>query len=131
MASAARSDKRSDRPSARHTARHSAKLDGTFTALADPTRRRVVDLLGSRPHRASEIATVCGMSRPAMSRHLRVLRTSGLIEERRDAQDARARIYQLRPEAIAELEHWVAEVQGLWEDQLASFQQHVEKRRNS
>jgi DNA-binding transcriptional ArsR family regulator len=104
-------------------------LDETFAALADPTRRRVVDLLGTRPHRAGEIATTFGMSRPAMSRHLRVLRTCGLVEERRDVQDARARVYQLRPEPISELESWVAEVQGFWTDQLASFKTHAEAKR--
>lgn len=104
-------------------------LDQTFTALADPTRRRVVDLLGKRPHRAGEIASAFGMSRPAMSRHLRVLRTTGLVEERRDAGDARARIYQLRPEPITELHAWVTDVQGFWEDQLASFAAHTERKR--
>jgi DNA-binding transcriptional ArsR family regulator len=78
-------------------------VDRTLSALADPTRRRVVDLLRERPRRAGEIAQTFGMSRPAMSRHLRVLRTHGLVEEQRDAGDARARVYQLRPEPIDEL----------------------------
>ncbi len=96
-------------------------LDRTLSALADPTRRRVVDLLRERPRRAGEIAQTFGMSRPAMSRHLRVLRTNGLVEEKRDAGDARARVYQLRPEPIDELSTWIGEVQRFWDDQLESF----------
>ncbi len=96
-------------------------LDRTLTALADPTRRRVVDLLRERPRRAGEIAETFGMSRPAMSRHLRVLRTHGLVEERKDERDARARVYRLRPEPIDELQSWIQEVQRFWDDQLESF----------
>ena len=96
-------------------------LDRTLSALADPTRRRVVDLLRERPRRAGEIAQTFGMSRPAMSRHLRVLRTNGLVEEKRDAGDARARVYQLRPEPIDELSTWIGDVQRFWDDQLESF----------
>ena len=105
-------------------------LDRTLSALADPTRRRVVDLLRERPRRAGEIAETFGMSRPAMSRHLRVLRTRGLVEEKRDAGDARARVYQLRPEPIDELSTWISDVQRFWDDQLESFRQlaHEKKR---
>ncbi len=104
-------------------------LDRTLSALADPTRRRVVDLLRERPRRAGEIAETFGMSRPAMSRHLRVLRTHGLVEERRDASDARARIYRLRPEPIDELSTWISEVQRFWDDQLESFRQLAEEKK--
>ena len=103
-------------------------LDRTLQALADPTRRRVVDLLREAPCRAGEIAEAFGMSRPAMSRHLRVLRTHGLVEESPDATDARARIYRLRPEPIDELSEWIAEVQRFWDDQLESFRQKAEER---
>ncbi len=104
-------------------------LDRTLSALAEPTRRRVVDLLRERPRRASEIATTFGMSRPAMSRHLRVLRTNGLIEEKRDMSDARARVYQLRPEPIDELSTWISDVQRFWDDQLESFRQLADERK--
>ncbi len=104
-------------------------LDRTLSALADPTRRRVVDLLRERPRRAGEIAETFGMSRPAMSRHLRVLRTHGLVEEKRDAADARARVYRLRPEPIDELSTWIAEVQRFWDDQLESFRQLAEDKK--
>ena len=83
------------------------ELDGTFEALSDPSRRGVVDLLRRGPRRASEIADALGMSRPAMSRNLRVLRECGLIEATADAVDARAKIFQLRPEPFAALRGWL------------------------
>ncbi len=104
-------------------------IDRTFSALADPTRRRVVDLLRERPRRAGEIAQTFGMSRPAMSRHLRVLRTRGLVEEKRDAGDARARVYHLRPEPIDELSTWISDVQRFWDDQLESFRQLADEKK--
>ena len=103
-------------------------LDRTLSALADPTRRRVVDLLREQPRRAGEIAEAFGMSRPAMSRHLRVLRTHGLVEERRDKSDARARIYRLRPQPIDELQTWISEVQRFWDEQLDSYRQRAEEK---
>lgn len=102
-------------------------LDGTLAALADPTRRRVVDLLRQEPLRAGKLADVFEMSRPAMSRHLRVLRTHGLVEESRDPDDARARLYRLRPEPIDELQVWISEVQRFWDDQLESFRKLAER----
>ncbi len=104
-------------------------IDRTLSALADPTRRCVVDLLRERPRRAGEIAQTFGMSRPAMSRHLRVLRTHGLVEEKRDARDARARVYQLRPEPIDELSTWISDVQRFWDDQLESFRQLADEKK--
>ena len=73
-------------------------LDDTFVALADPARRGVVDLLREKPRRAGELADELGLSAPAMSRHLRVLRETGLVERAFDEADARANIYRLRPE---------------------------------
>jgi DNA-binding transcriptional ArsR family regulator len=101
-------------------------LDETLAALADPTRRRVVDLLRERPRRAGELSAAFYLSAPAMSRHLRVLRTRGLVEEERAADDARARIYRLRPEPFDELQSWLAEVESFWTDQLDGFKRHAE-----
>ena len=64
-----------------------------------------------------------------MSRHLRVLRTHGLVEEKRDARDARARVYQLRPEPIDELSTWISDVQRFWDDQLESFRQLADEKK--
>jgi len=103
-------------------------LDDTLAALADPTRRRVIDLLRSKPRRAGELADAISMSAPAMSRHLRVLRKSGLVDEDGLDDDARVRVYRLRPERFAELRRWLDEVEGFWIDQLDAFARHAEKR---
>ena len=102
-------------------------LDRTLAALADPYRRRVVDLLRERPHRAGELAEAARLSFPAMSRHLKLLRTSGLIAEERDDLDSRVRIYRLRPEAMMELKAWLAETDALWARQLAAIKAHIQK----
>ena len=106
-----------------------ANLDDTLAALADPTRRRVVDSLRRRPRRAGELARELRMSAPAMSRHLRVLRTGGLVEEERDEKDARARVYRLRQEPFSDLQTWLAEVESFWTDQLDAFKAHAERSR--
>ena len=102
-------------------------LDRTLAALADPHRRRVVDLLRERPHRAGELAQAARISFPAMSRHLKTLRKSGLVDEDRDELDSRVRIYRLRPEAMAELKTWLAETDAMWARQLAAFKSHLQK----
>ena len=104
-------------------------LDGTLAALADPTRRRVVDRLRRRPQRAGELASAFRMSAPAMSRHLRVLRQSGLVEEERVDDDARVRIYRLRPKPFKELQQWLIQLESIWTEQLGSFKAHAEKAR--
>jgi DNA-binding transcriptional ArsR family regulator len=104
-------------------------LDTTLAALADPTRRRVVDLLRERPRRAGELAETAEMSAPAMSRHLRVLRASGLVETELVGQDARLRIYRLRPEPFDALETWLEQVQAFWTEQLDAFKAHAERTR--
>lgn len=101
------------------------ELDATLSALADPARRHVIELLRQRPRRAGELATAYRMSAPAMSRHLRVLRASGLVEAEFAEADARAHIYRLRPEPFIELQEWLAQVQEYWEDQLEGFRTHV------
>ncbi|HEU4734360.1 MAG TPA: metalloregulator ArsR/SmtB family transcription factor [Kofleriaceae bacterium] len=103
-------------------------IDATFTALADPTRRGVVDLLRKEPRRAGDLADELGLSRPAMSRHLKVLRQSGLIEPASDDADARARIYRLLPEPFSNLRAWLDEVELFWSGQLAAFKAHAEAR---
>ncbi len=105
----------------------SAVLDRTLAALADPHRRQVVELLRDRPRRAGELAQAAGLSAPAMSRHLRTLRQSGLVEETSPDFDARVRVYQLRPEPMVHLLRWLEETERLWSVQLTAFKAHVEK----
>ena len=97
-------------------------------ALADPTRRAVVDLLRREPRQASQLAELLDTSRPAMSRHLRVLRQSGLVSESGLPEDARARLYSLERERFDELRDWLQEVEAFWGDQLQAFKQHAERR---
>ena len=104
-----------------------ARLDATLAALADPQRRRVVDLLSQRPRPAGELAAAAGLSAPAMSRHLRTLRLGGLVEERHDGLDARVRVYSLRPEPMRELKTWLDDTEALWSRQLLAFKAHVER----
>ena len=107
----------------------SARIDRTLAALADPHRRRAVELLGERPRRAGELAEALKLPAPAMSRHLRALKQSGLVEEAHPAFDARVRIYTLKAGAMAELKNWLARTEQMWSDQLASLKAHVEKQR--
>ncbi len=104
-------------------------LDRTLTALADPTRRGIVDRLSQRPHRAGELAEALEISAPAMSRHLRVLRTRGLIEDERVQHDARLRVFHLRGEPFTDLSTWLAGVEAFWNEQLDSFKAHVAHKR--
>ena len=103
-------------------------VDLTLAALSDKTRRRVVDLLRSEPRRAGELAEELSMSPAALSRHLRVLRKSGLIVDDPVEDDARVRLYRLRPEAFTTLREWLSEVEAFWGDQLQGFKQHAERR---
>ncbi len=104
-----------------------AAIDRTLAALADPHRRQVIDLLRERPWRAGELAEAARISFPAMSRHLKTLRESGLVEEDRDAFDSRVRIYRFRSKPMTELKAWLEETEGLWTRQLQAFQAHLEK----
>ncbi|MDQ6805919.1 MAG: metalloregulator ArsR/SmtB family transcription factor [Actinomycetota bacterium] len=104
-------------------------IDLTFAALAEPTRRRVVELLRERPLRAGEIAARLGMGRPAMSRHLRALLSSGLVDVELSADDGRARRYRLRAERFVALQGWLSELDGYWASQLESFREQAERGR--
>src|SRR5262249_14560389 len=107
----------------------SARLDRKLAALADPARRAAVELLGERPRRAGELAEALGLAAPAMSRHLRALKQSGLVEETHPPFDARVRVYALKSGALRELRQWVDDTERLWTDQLAAFKAHVEKKK--
>jgi DNA-binding transcriptional ArsR family regulator len=103
-------------------------LDQTLVALADPTRRGVIELLREEPRRASELAELLHMTRPAMSRHLRILRQSGLVSESEPDHDARVRMYRLERAPFSQLREWLDEVEAFWGEQLQAFKAHAEKR---
>lgn len=102
-------------------------VDRIFAALADPHRRRVVDILSRGPRPAGELAREVGLAPPAMSRHLRTLRRSGVVEEFHPDFDARVRVYVLKAEAMDELKRWLAETERMWAEQLKAFRAHLEK----
>jgi len=96
-------------------------------ALSDPTRRQVVQLLSERPRRAGELAAAAGTSAPVMSRHLRVLLEAGIVRDERPLDDARTRVFWLRPESLATLSEWLDELHTAGDEQLAAFKRHVEE----
>jgi DNA-binding transcriptional ArsR family regulator len=103
-----------------------ATVDGVLDALADPTRRRVVQLLGEGPRRAGELASASATSAPAMSRHLRILLEAGVVVDERVATDARLRVFRLQPDSLVAVQAWLDQVQAQWNEQLHSFKRHVE-----
>ena len=106
-----------------------AAVDRIFNALADPTRRSVVELIGSRPRRAGELAAATRTSPPTMSRHLRVLLDAGIATDERPKEDARARVFRLRPQSMQAVNDWLKQLQEEWDAQLRSFKRHVERRK--
>ncbi|HKD34872.1 MAG TPA: metalloregulator ArsR/SmtB family transcription factor [Gaiellaceae bacterium] len=95
-----------------------------FEALADPTRRRIVELLAEGERSAGELAGEFRLTRPAVSKHLRVLREAGVVDVRGDAQ---RRIYRLEPEALGTAEEWLARHRGFWQRRLDALEAHIEK----
>ena len=95
----------------------------TFELLAEPTRRRILDLLrdGERP--VGELVDRLAMSQPAVSKHLRVLRDSGLVEVRVDAQ---RRVYRLKPGPLREIDAWIEPYRRLWTDRLDRLERQLQ-----
>jgi DNA-binding transcriptional ArsR family regulator len=95
----------------------------TFDVLAEPTRRRILDLLLERARPVGELVDELGISQPGVSKHLRVLRESGFVRVRHDAQ---RRWYELRPEPLAEVDAWLAPYRRLWADRLDALEHHLD-----
>lgn len=104
-----------------------SRLDATLAALADPHRRRVVELLRDGPRPAGELARAVGVPAPAMSRALRSLKSAGLVSDSHPEHDARVRVYELRSAPMAELRAWLDETETLWAEQLSALKTHVER----
>lgn len=113
---------------ARGAASKAASVDAVLAALADPARRKVIDVLKSGPANAGELSKIVGLPAPAMSRHLRALKDSGLVGETHPEYDARVRIYALKAGPLGELKAWLETTERMWAGQLASFKKHVERR---
>ena len=101
----------------------STARDAAFSALADPTRRAVLDLLRAGMRPAGEIARSFTVSRPAISKHLGILRRAHLVEQR---SAGRHRLYQLNPEPLKSVDSWLEQYRSLWTDNLASLKAFVE-----
>jgi DNA-binding transcriptional ArsR family regulator len=97
-------------------------MTAVFEILAEPNRRRVLDLLRQQDQTVGELVDALDMSQPAVSKHLRVLRDAGLVEARVDAQ---RRIYSLRPEPLADIDAWLAPYRKFWRGKLAALQRHL------
>lgn len=95
----------------------------TFEVLAEPTRRKVLDLLRERPHVVGELTGRLGLSQPGTSKHLRVLREAGLVRVRQDKQ---RRWYELRPEPLREIDAWLQPYRALWAGRLDALERHLD-----
>src|SRR6478609_3525681 len=97
-------------------------MNAVWDALADESRRTVLEILRDHPASAGELAEALPIARPGVSRHLRVLREAGLVDVRHDAQ---RRIYTLRPEALIEVDEWLAAYRTLWENRLGALHTEI------
>ena len=97
---------------------------GVFEVLAEPNRRRILDLLRSGERPVGDLVADLGISQPAVSKHLRVLRDAGLVEARADAQ---RRVYRLRPEPLREIDEWLTPYRAAWRDRLDALEQHLDE----
>jgi DNA-binding transcriptional ArsR family regulator len=97
-------------------------MDAVFHALADESRRTMLEVLRSHPATVGELAEVVPIARPGVSRHLRVLREAGLVEVEQRAQ---WRIYRLRPERLAELDDWLGPYRSIWEQRLGALHTEI------
>ncbi len=95
-----------------------------FEALADPSRRRILELLRGEERPVGELVDALGLSQPAVSRHLRLLRECGLVAARVDAQ---RRLYRLRPESLRELDAWLEPYRLLWSGRLDDLESHLDE----
>lgn len=96
----------------------------SFTALADPTRRRIVEMLGSGARPAGEISSAFTLSPPAISQHLKALREAGLVRVKAVGQ---RRIYSLDPDGLAEMDDWIRRVRRFWNDRLDALERELNK----
>lgn len=94
-----------------------------FEALAEPNRRRILDLLRAGERPAGDLVAALSISQPGVSRHLRVLREAGLVRARGDGQ---RRLYSLEPASLVEIDAWLAPYRRFWADRLDALERHLE-----
>jgi DNA-binding transcriptional ArsR family regulator len=100
------------------------RMASTFDVLAEPTRRRILDLLRDEERPVNHLVAQLGASQPGVSKHLRVLREAGLVEVRHDAQ---RRLYRVNPEPLAEIDAWLAPYRRLWAGRLDALERHLDE----
>jgi DNA-binding transcriptional ArsR family regulator len=100
----------------------------TLQVLAEPSRQTILDLLRDGELPVGELVARLGMSQPAVSKHLRVLKDAGMVTARADAQ---RRLYRIRPEPLAELDDWLAPYRKFWTVSLDRLEEHLDSRRNA
>jgi DNA-binding transcriptional ArsR family regulator len=100
-------------------------MTAALSALAEPTRRRILDLLRAGPQPVAAVVSALGASQPAVSKHLRVLREAGLVEVRPLRQQ---RIYELRTEPLAEIDAWLEPYRVAWSERRDVLQRHLDRR---
>lgn len=93
-------------------------------AIAEPTRRQILDAVRGGERSVGELVEIVGMHQPGVSRHLKVLRDAGLVTVRRAAQ---RRLYRLRPEPLKELDAWLEPYRAEWENRLDALERHLER----
>jgi DNA-binding transcriptional ArsR family regulator len=95
-----------------------------FEVLAEPNRRRILDLLGREERPVGELVSGLELSQPAVSKHLRVLREAGLVRVRTDGQ---RRLYRIHPDPLRALDDWLAPYRRLWTERLDDLERHLEE----
>jgi len=98
-------------------------MDTIFAILVEPNRRRILDFLRSGEHSVGEIVEVLGLSQPAASKHLRILKEAGFVVVQQDAQ---RRLYRLQPEALRTLDAWLEPYRCLWTDRIDALAQYLD-----
>jgi DNA-binding transcriptional ArsR family regulator len=102
-----------------------AALTKTFDVIADPTRRRILDLLRVRPRPVNELVGLLGLSQPGVSKHLRVLRDARLVRVRREAQ---RRWYEVDPVPLGEVDAWLEPYRAGWAGRLDKLEEHLDRK---
>jgi DNA-binding transcriptional ArsR family regulator len=100
----------------------------TFDVLAEPTRRRILDMVRDRERSVGDLVESLSVSQPGVSKHLRVLREAGLVDVRHDAQ---RRLYRLRAEPLAEVDAWLAPYRRFWAGRLDALERHLDEKERS
>jgi DNA-binding transcriptional ArsR family regulator len=103
-------------------------MTSTFDVLAEPTRRRILDLIRDEERPVNDLVARLDLSQPGVSKHLRVLREAGLVEVRSDAQ---RRLYRVRAGPLAEIDEWLAPYRRLWAGTLDALERHLDEREDS